>query len=90
MEYKEKIPEQKITFEADKDGFVHFGDVATRLLNKQCQYASRYVNGDFGEYPKLGEGLRFQGDSGNYHDMKIHIDDIEEFVRRYKEYQKND
>ena len=81
--------EQKPTFEADKDGFVNFGDVSRRLLGKQAQYGSRYVDGFFGvdDYPKLGEGLRVKGDSDNYHSMKIHKDDIDEFVRRYNDYQ---
>lgn len=75
--------EQKPTFEADKDGFVKFGDVSRRLLGKQAQYGSRYVDGAFGEYPKLGDGLRVKGSSDDYHNLLIHKDDIDEFVNRY-------
>lgn len=79
----------KPMFESDEDGFVDFGEVSRNLLGKQTQYGSRYINGDFGEYPKLGEGLRIKGSSADYHFIKIHKDDIDEFYRRYQEYQKN-
>lgn len=87
MEFKEKILEQRPTFEADENGFVDFGKVSRQLLGKQTQYGSRYIDGAFGEYPKLGEGLRVKGNSDNYHNIKIHKDDIDEFVKRYREYQ---
>ncbi len=70
----------------NKDGYVRFGDVSRNELNKQCQYGSLYING-FEGYPNLGEGLRFRNlDEGNYHAIEIHVDDITEFVRRYKTY----
>lgn len=69
------------------DGFVNFGDVVARgRLRQQCQYASRYVDGKIEGYPNLGNGLRFKGDSGNYHSLRIHGDDVDEFVRRVEEY----
>lgn len=80
----EKGPKQEIIFEADKNGFVSFGDVSRRLMGKQAQYGAKYVDGAFGEYPKLGDGLRIEGDSDDYHNLKIHKDDVAEFVRRYK------
>ncbi len=86
MEFKEK-PFEKTMFNVDENGFVKFGDVSRKLMGKQCQYGSRYVDGAFGEYPKLGEGLRIEGSSDDYHNMKIHKDDIDEFMRRYKEYE---
>ena len=89
MENEGKSFEQKPKFEADKDGFVRFGDVSRKLLEKQCQYGVTYAFGDEScDCPNLGEGLRIKGDPGNYIDVKIHEDDIEEFVRRYKEYKK--
>ena len=53
----------------------------------QNQYASRYVDGRL-DYPNLGEGLRWKvvGDTSNYHFIKIHKDDYEEFHRRVREY----
>lgn len=87
MGFKEKPIEEKPIFEADENGFVDFGEVSRRLLGKQSQYGSRYIDGAFDEYPKLGEGLRINGNSDDYHNIKIHKDDIDEFVKRYKEYQ---
>lgn len=67
--------------DADADGFVNFGDVARGVLNMQCQYASYYVGG-VGGRPDLSQGLRFKGDAFNYHSIRIHKDDVVEFVKR--------
>lgn len=64
-----------------------FGDVARDRLRQQCQYASRMIDGSNGA-PRLGDGFRFQDrrgglvDVGDYHDIRIHRDDIEGFVER--------
>ena len=73
-------------YEADEDGFVRFGDVASGELRQQAQYASRYIDGKMEEYPNLGGGLRFKGDPSDYHTIRIHKDDIEEFVRKVTEH----
>ncbi len=89
MAFKEKPFEQKPTFEADRDGFVKFGDVSRKLLNKQCQYGVTYAFGDEScDCPNLGKDLRITGDPGIYHDVKIHKDDVDEFIRRYEAYKK--
>lgn len=67
------------------DDYVGFGDIARGQIGMQCQYASRYVHG-VGDYPNLGVGLRFTGTNADYHSMKIHKDDVAEFVRRMKEH----
>ncbi|MFH1626973.1 MAG: hypothetical protein ABH971_02665 [bacterium] len=36
--------------------------------------------------PNLGKNLRITGDPGNYCDVKIHKDDIDEFIKRYEAY----
>ncbi len=77
-----KSPEKYV---ADENGFVNFGDVSRGELGKQAQYGSRYVNGFRDEYPNLGEGLRFEGNPSDYHSLRIHHEDIDEFVRRFKE-----
>ena len=71
--------------------YIDFGDVSREQLGLQCQYGSRYITGAIDGWPNLGEGLRFTGFDlhgrvNNYHAMKIHRDDVEEFVRRVKEY----
>ena len=81
----EEFP-KKNTYEIDANGFVRFGEVAIGELKQQSQYASRYVNGEIEGYPNLGEGLRFEGDPSDYHSLRIHQDDIEEFVRRVNDY----
>lgn len=86
MENLKSNNERKLSekYKSDERGFVSFGDISRGELNKQSQYGSRYVNGFQGEYPNLGEGLRFEGDPDDYHSLKIHKDDIEEFVRRFR------
>lgn len=76
----------KKNFEHDKKGFVRFGEVAHDLLGQQTQYAVRYVDGFRGESPNCGEGLRFEGDPANYHELRIHLCDIPLFVARVLEY----
>ncbi len=81
-------------YEVDNEGFVSLGDISRGLIGRQCQYVSRLIDGLDSEYPNLGDSLRFKNvfrdgkGTGNYHDYKIHKDDIEEFVKRAKEYYK--
>lgn len=63
--------------------WISFGDVARNRCGMQSQYCSRYVDG-FSRFPKLGEGLRFQGSPFYYHSLEIHADDADEFVARVK------
>jgi hypothetical protein len=67
--------------ERDAEIYVRLGDVAVGILHGQCQYVSRYVGGRHGS-PDLGDGLRFKGDPADYHSMRIHADDVAEFVER--------
>lgn len=65
-------------------GYSCFGDFARDSLGEQCQYASRHIDGRMEGYEALGEGLRFQNvGSGDYHDIRIHRDDMAEFGGRY-------
>ncbi len=65
----------------DKEGYVTLRYPAELLGGYPLQYLARYTEGTL-DYPDLGEGLRFEGDPSNYHDMRIHLDDVKEFVRR--------
>ncbi len=67
-------------YESDPD-WVRLGEVAYARLKMQTQYAARYVHG-LGVIPGLGQGLRFEGDPASYHDVYVHKDDLEEFVKR--------
>ena len=69
--------------------YIPFGDIARNRMEMQCQYASQHINGSCGRV-NLGEGLRFKNiDGHSYHDIKIHKNDVEEFVRRYKNHIKH-
>jgi hypothetical protein len=69
------------------EGYSQFGDFSRERLGQQCQYGSRYITGKLDNYPALGEGLRFKNlDRGDYHSIRIHRDDMDEFERRYKAY----
>ena len=71
------------------DDYVNFGEFARNVLGQQCQYASRYVCGKHGD-PNLGIGLRFKNvDTGCYHDIEIHKDDIKTFEERYKKHKED-
>lgn len=81
----EKIPnKEKLLgkYEVDSDGYVDFGDVGRGELGLQSQYSSRYISGL--DRPKLAEGLKVKGNPDDYHFLKIHKDDVDEFVRRVK------
>jgi hypothetical protein len=66
--------------------YIRFGDVARDRCGMQCQYASRYLMGELNGYPKLGEDLRWFGDTGSYHGLMIHKGDADEFVRRVRKH----
>jgi hypothetical protein len=84
----EQPGEDNFEFNADEEGFVRFGDVSNRFIPMmQIQYSSEYLTGRGGSI-KLSEGLRIkEPDRGNYHMIRIHKDDIPEFVRRYRDHE---
>lgn len=67
--------------------YVYFGDVARSLCLQQCQYAARNLAGEHGS-EDLGSDLRWYGDTADYHNLMIHLEDGEEFARRYHEFRK--
>jgi hypothetical protein len=71
---------------ADAHGFIRFGDLAIRVLDQQCQYASRHLDGRCGD-AMLATGLRLQGDPWDYHSVLIHRDDAQAFIDRYVAHQ---
>jgi hypothetical protein len=63
--------------------YLNLGDVCREQLAMQAQYGSRFAFIEWAdEYPFCGEGLRFKGDSDDYHSVKIHKDDVFTFVAR--------
>ncbi|MBP9782708.1 MAG: hypothetical protein KBC50_03195 [Candidatus Pacebacteria bacterium] len=82
---------EKLIAKADKEGFVSIGDFATQELKRQSKSIAAFLDGDEGIQPEInfGEGIRFKGSSGNYSDMKVHVDDLEEFIKRVRDYYGN-
>lgn len=74
-----------IVLPVDKDGYVTTASFATQILKKQNKNVAGLLDKVDSEDYFLGESLRVKGDAGNYSEMKIHKDDIEEFIRRYEE-----
>lgn len=72
--------------EVDDEGYIRFGDIAINVLSQQCQYASRYLMGTIEGYPALALGLRLKGNPDDYHFVRIHAEDTQTFIDRYKEH----
>ncbi len=90
MEFKESAPKlnlaEKYASKVDAEGFLSIGSFATQELKRQSKSVAALLDGEEGTSPEynLGDGLRYKGSSGNYSDMKIHIEDLDEFVRRVR------
>jgi len=63
----------------NENDYVSLGDVCRNQLGMQCQYGSRYAD-------NLCKDLRYIGTPADYHPMKIHKEDVEEYVRRVVAY----
>ena len=61
---------------------------STQELKRQSKSVASFLDGEEGTEPdiNLGNGIRFKGSSGNYSDMKVHVDDLEEFIKRVRDY----
>lgn len=86
----ERSIKEKYANKVDENGFVRVPDFATQELRRQSQSIASLLDGEGGLSPEynLGEGIRYTGDSGNYDRMKVHIDDLEEFITRVKNHYK--
>jgi hypothetical protein len=84
----EQSVKEKYLNQADENGFVSVSGFANKELQRQAKNIAAFLDGEEGTSPEynLGEGLRYSGKSGNYSDMKIHIDDLEEFIKRVKQH----
>lgn len=82
---------------ADQQGMLPVGEFATKVLKLEVEPQDiatlldgkkRKIDVNNIEAPEinLGQGLRFNGTSEDYLGMNIHIDDLDEFVRRVKIY----
>ncbi|MFA6585695.1 MAG: hypothetical protein WCS86_00860 [Candidatus Paceibacterota bacterium] len=71
---------------ADSEGYIYVRDFAIPELDRQTKNIASLLDGEEGTMPEynLGIGLRHKGSAGNYSEMKIHIDDLQEFIWRVK------
>ena len=73
----------------ERQKFVSFGDV-TRKMGK-AQYLSRFVDSNQRLHedgtPFFSE-IRVEGDPDDYHNLRIHADDVRPFVEKWIEYKK--
>jgi hypothetical protein len=74
---------EKYINKVDGEGFVDVAALAVQELKRQNKSIAGFLDLD-SEY-FLGDGLRYKSDPGNY-EASIHIDDLEEFVKRVKEH----
>jgi hypothetical protein len=79
---------QKYASKLDAEGFLPVTDFADGELHGQSKVVARLLDGFAGTKSEdnLGMGLRVIGNSGNYDTMKIHIDDLAEFLKRVREH----
>jgi len=83
---KSTIKEQYLS-KVDSEGYLRLGDISrSEFGGRQVKNIASLLDGSEGI--NLGEGLKYKGNSGNYSDMKIHIDDLESFLERVKEFYK--
>ena len=73
--------------EMEFENYIDFGDYCRKTVGIQCQYGSFYLTGVAG-YPNLGMGLRYIGDAGDYHSIRIHKDDAEIFRKRMEDHRR--
>lgn len=87
LENNSELLSSKYASQVDDDGYLFIAAFATQELKRQNKNIASLLDGDegTGDY-NLGEGIKFKGSSGNYSEMKIHIDDLYEFVKRVKKH----
>jgi hypothetical protein len=65
--------------------YLDFGGVAHGLMGLSTDQASHFVDGIHG-FPCLGKGLRFHGDPSIPRSLRIHLDDMDEFIARFRNF----
>lgn len=71
--------------EIDIRDYLRMSDVLKEL--GQAQYLARPLTNAFpDEYPNLGEGIRYEGTYDNYHEIKIHPDDVLVYAEKFIDY----
>jgi len=78
---------EKYLSKVDENGFLSLSD-AREEFGRQIKSIAALLDGDEGTEPhyNYGAGLKYKGSSGNYPNMRIHIDDLETFIKRVKKH----
>lgn len=75
---------------ADKYNFLSISAFSITELGRQAKNIASFLDGDGNTNDDTNFGrdlnIKYIGDSGNYSDMKIHIDDLDSFVKAVKDY----
>ena len=81
---------EKYKSKVDTDGYLRLSDIREELNGRQVKNTASLLDGEEGMSPEynLGKDLKFLGKSGNYSDMKIHIDSLDEFIKRVNNHYK--
>lgn len=89
LENKNVLSDKYKSF-ADENGFIELNRARVEFDGRQIKNIASLIDGEEGTSPEynLGKGLRYEGKSGNYASMKIHIDDLQTFINRVKEHYK--
>lgn len=84
---KQPTIKEKYLSKIDSEGYLRLGEISRNEFGgRQVKNIASLLDGSEGI--NLGENIRYNGNSGNYSDMKIHIDDLEAFIEKIKEYYK--
>ncbi len=85
--FKQPTIKEQYLSKVDNQGYLRLGEISrSEFGGRQIKNIASLLDGSEGV--NLGAGLRYSGNSGNYSDMKIYIDDLEFFIEKVKEFYK--
>ena len=85
--FKQSTIKEQYISKVDSEGYLRLGEISRNEFGgRQIKNMASLLDGSEGV--NLGEGLNYKGDSGNYSEMKIHIDDLESFIEKVKSFYK--
>ncbi len=69
------------------DPYVSYPEICCNRLGVTSQEGAYYVGGT-APYPDLSKGIRFDGERRVYASLRIHREDVERFVNRFKKWER--
>ncbi len=90
MEELNQNLKEKYKSKTDANGYLRISDFRNELNGRQVKNIASLLDGEEGLKPEynLGQDLNYIGSSGDYVDMKIHIDSLDEFIKRINNHYK--